>query len=425
MESVGNDINGRHQTLPIRFSDYTDLHYCCFVILTDPVIDNPDDEDNASDSVLVFEGNIDGEVKKFLAYMINKNGSWLRKVYCCCEEFDNPSKNNNFLKYLLRHDVGANAFYVAWPGMSVKQIRADARLREKIEGFLDNNWFDLSQCDARHVFEVTKRFVCNELTRVNRPLLVRYGCYIFFALLLTVIIFFANSVLGQLGNILQAASIFLLFIGIYWAIRLRWLECTDIQTEIDRRNNHVSTLIQREQRQQQTHLTSVTTIKEGWLREWTLRSVLFVTAALARMIETKGRLSGIVTIHFARWVIIDGVQKQGKRLLFLSNYDGSWENYLGEFVDHASQGLTGIWSNTTLGKNRGFPNTRWLICGGSRDEQRFKSFARNSQHIEQIWYSAYKDVSVQNIGNNITVRDLLSRGEEPDERLIRRFQERK
>jgi hypothetical protein len=169
-----------------------------------------------------------------------------------------------------------------------------------------------------------------------------------------------------------------------------------------------------EDRQLQNHLTSVTEIKPGWLRLTTLRVVLASINLVAKLVATKGDLSGIVTIHFARWVILPG----NKRLLFMSNYDGSWENYLGEFIDHASVGLTAVWSNTRLGKERGFPDTQWLaLRGGSRDEQRFKAFARNSQLAELIWYSAYPDLSVKNIGNNRTIHEGLFSTTNPSEWL--------
>ena len=52
----------------------------------------------------------------------------------------------------------------------------------------------------------------------------------------------------------------------------------------------------------------------------------------------------------------------GRRLLFLSNFDGSWENYLDDFIDKASIGLTGVWSNTLK-----FPRTYFLVLGGASD----------------------------------------------------------
>jgi hypothetical protein len=98
-------------------------------------------------------------------------------------------------------------------------------------------------------------------------------------------------------------------------------------------------------------------------------------------------------------VLIDN----GRRLLFLSNYDGSWQNYLSEFIDQASVGLTGIWSNTV-----GFPKTRFLIFGGARNEQEFKTFVRNEQVLTTVWYSAYPTLSVENVWDNFEVRQVLA-----------------
>jgi hypothetical protein len=97
-------------------------------------------------------------------------------------------------------------------------------------------------------------------------------------------------------------------------------------------------------------------------------------------------------------VVIDG----GKNLLFLSNYDGSWENYLDDFIDRASAGLTAIWSNTV-----GFPRSYFLINGGAQDELLFKTLTRQSQVPSLIWYSAYPDLSVQNIQTNAAIREGL------------------
>ncbi len=69
----------------------------------------------------------------------------------------------------------------------------------------------------------------------------------------------------------------------------------------------------------------------------------------------------------------------GRRLLFLTNYDGSWENYLDDFIDKAALGLTGIWSNTL-----NFPRTRFLVLGGARDEKRFKAIARKTQAYTNV-----------------------------------------
>ncbi len=94
-----------------------------------------------------------------------------------------------------------------------------------------------------------------------------------------------------------------------------------------------------------------------------------------------------------------------KSVVFLSNFDGSWESYLNDFIDLAFFGLNAVWSNTD--NPIGFPPTRFLVFGGSKDEQRFKSYARYSQYRSRVWYSAYPDLTVPNIRTNMEIRRKL------------------
>ena len=50
----------------------------------------------------------------------------------------------------------------------------------------------------------------------------------------------------------------------------------------------------------------------------------------ARRLAPPGSLIGVSTIHFVRWVLID----DGRRLMMVSDYDGSWESYIDEFAEH-------------------------------------------------------------------------------------------
>jgi hypothetical protein len=82
-------------------------------------------------------------------------------------------------------------------------------------------------------------------------------------------------------------------------------------------------------------------------------------------------------------------------VLFFSNFDGSWERYLGDFVDQVHAGLTSVWSNT-----EGFPKTCFLLGRGATDEERFKAWTRAHQIPTQLWYSAYPSLTVPNISRN-------------------------
>ncbi len=109
-----------------------------------------------------------------------------------------------------------------------------------------------------------------------------------------------------------------------------------------------------------------------------------------------GQLGGIPTIHFAKWLLIDG----DTRLLFFSNYDSSWESYLGDFVDRAAIGLNLAWTWTDL-----YPSTSTLFyAGGANDEERFKAWSRAHQRPTQVFYAAYPTLGIAALNNNTWIR---------------------
>ncbi len=108
-----------------------------------------------------------------------------------------------------------------------------------------------------------------------------------------------------------------------------------------------------------------------------------------------GQLGGIPTIHFAKWLLVD----DDKRLLFLSNYDSSWESYLGDFVDRAAIGLNLAWTCTDR-----YPRTLLLALKGASDEERFKAWSRAHQRPTQIFYTAYPELGIAALNNNTWIR---------------------
>jgi hypothetical protein len=88
----------------------------------------------------------------------------------------------------------------------------------------------------------------------------------------------------------------------------------------------------------------------------------------------------IATIHFARWVIIDG----GTRLLFCSNFDGGWEDYLRDFSQNGAEGL-----NLTFGACEGWP--------GAQPFEPFRDYVKAHQVPTSLFYAAYPDLTVKSI----------------------------
>lgn len=404
LHPIGYDIKGNGI---VDFSSFHKLHFCCFVVIDDHKR-NP-----GAAPVLVFEGNVDGGTADFLREMADH--PFLTAVFAHCR--DAPAERDLLVQYLLERDLGYNAYYISHPGRTVKDKIDEACLMTALQGYLDQNYQHLGglapaavRAELQTQFGPGTRFAWartphDDLLRVRlwRGVGQRLWPWATAALLAALAYVswrhLATVGLVMIGVLVLAAS---------YVARLRSLESSDVQDPDLWESGHAAHARSIEDRQTQNHLTSLSYVKPGPFRLWTLRAILGGINLAARYTQVNGNLTGIVTIHFARWVILDGGIDGGKRLLFLSNYDGSWEKYLGEFIDVASRGLSAIWSNTGLGPQRGFPNTTFLYrTGGARDEQRFKAMARNSQHPEQIWYSAYPELSVINVSNNKAVREGL------------------
>lgn len=185
----------------------------------------------------------------------------------------------------------------------------------------------------------------------------------------------------------------------YWRLlRIGLQEPSDRVFDMRWNGNRITALRQREDRLAQTHLISVTSVRFGALRWVTLRCVLFSINWLARIFYNRFGLFNTQSIHFARWTIIDG-----GRLLFISNYDGSFGGYLGVFATLGAAGVSAIWTNT-----EGFPRGFLLFGEGARDEQRFKARARDSQVESLFWYRRYPQLSVAAIERNAAIRKQLS-----------------
>jgi hypothetical protein len=155
-------------------------------------------------------------------------------------------------------------------------------------------------------------------------------------------------------------------------------------------------------------------MKPGMMRLVTLQGLMLFAKALVKNLFVKGKLMGIPTIHFARWIMMD----DNKHMLFFSNFDGSWQQYLGDFIDKSGWGLTGIWSNTV-----NFPKTNYLFTGGAYDAEHFLAWSRYYQIPTAVWYCAYPNLSIKNVMNNTYIRNELtdSPSEQTSAKFLKRF----
>lgn len=134
-----------------------------------------------------------------------------------------------------------------------------------------------------------------------------------------------------------------------------------------------------------TELTVIAPLKEGAAPR--LRQVL-----QALQVNPQSPLKQIDTIHFARWVIFDN----DTRMLFTSNFDGSWENYLRDFSLKTPQGMDAIFGNCA-----GYPE------GGVADFEAFKAYVRQHQVPTELFYAAYPETSVHAVRRAVEVKSLV------------------
>ena len=365
----------------VPFGALEKLHFGSLVIF-------PDD---TFGPYLVFENNFDGDLEPYLADLWQHAGPGLHRIYSYCMDYDGggPPDRERLLGFLRAHVVRPNAWHIGNVGRSARRIRQEAQLRAELDRFLDSNGHqgDRSPSGLRqHIQEFVRQ--TPSLSWAQQA----SGPRLSFAERFTP---WARIVgLALLALVLSPIVVPLLIVYI---IVLRRRERTDPVVIEPPAQEHIRRLAAREDNAVQNHLANISYVKPGAFRGMTMRAILFLTNLVAR-VSTNGKLSGLTSLHFAHWALID----DGRRLLFLTNYDGSWENYLDDFIDKASIGLTGIWSNTI-----NFPRTRFLVLGGAQDERRFKTISRRNQVYSNVWYSAYDRLTVQAVDNNSAIREQL------------------
>ncbi|HVJ02802.1 MAG TPA: hypothetical protein VM662_11515 [Sphingomonas sp.] len=148
----------------------------------------------------------------------------------------------------------------------------------------------------------------------------------------------------------------------------------------------------------QNHMGSVVLVKPGVLRAILIRAGHRGLGLVLRIVARNGYLGSMRTIHFAHWALVNNQS----RLMFFSNFDQTWESYLDDFIEKAHGGLTLAWSCGV-----GFPPTRFLVKDGASHGRQFKEWARHSMAVSRFWYSAYKNLTADQIERNFRIASGL------------------
>lgn len=372
----------------LPFGKIRTVHFARFVIC--PA--KPDVNGKIVPAQLIFTTNYDQPLAVHLKELIDHAGPGLWQVFSFCEDFPKDSYNESLLsQFFQANSKKANTFYVGVGNRSVEQIRIENALRTEIEYFLDLNKTRLGTLNAKQAREEITRYVSgnpalNWAIKADPLANVNYAWMKALRLSLAILVFLILS------------PILIPFI-IIWCLIVLYLELTEINKNCIIDKKHLENLLIREKGIVQNQFSAFGNVKSGWIRYRTMVFLLRLTDFLAPYLFSKGSLSGIPTVHFARWLVIS----EGKQMLFLSNYDGNSEGYLRDFIDIAAKQLTLLFSNTD-----GYPKTWLMIFGGASDAERFMEWARQNQIITNVWYSANPTVSVKNIYQNSKIRNGLT-----------------
>ena len=204
-----------------------------------------------------------------------------------------------------------------------------------------------------------------------------------------------------MGGIASMLMGFLLLAGAFLAA-LRHHERRDVPDERTASREHIEEIAALENAPgyAQNHILAVTPMKEGWFRRLTLALGLWGIGIIVAYWCRPGLVLSMGSIHYARWLRLPN----SDALVFLSNYDGSWESYLEDFVTKAHKGQTAAWTN-----GKGFPSTRFLVFDGVEVASRFKRWVRRQQRPSLFWYSRFPHLTTDHIRNNALIHHGLMR----------------
>lgn len=339
---------------------------------------------------LAFIGDCDGPAEPVLADIAQRAGPGLRQIFACCHGF---SDDADVLEWMRQRQHAPAANYVNWIGRTVVQIHEEQALHVALTDHLQSDAAPAPGETPTAVRDRLLRFV-DAQRRAGRLRLTPPE---------------PTPVGWRVRNLLHAVGVpfallilapFLLLASPLLIYQLRAREKSDPEIAPEPGRDHMRRLIEIEDHGVSNQFTVFGDLKPGAFRRWTTRFLLWLLDYSARHIYNRGYLTRVKTIHFARWVFLD----DRKRLFFASNYDGSLESYMDDFINKVAWGINLVFSNGIA-----YPRTAWLIKRGAKNEQVYERVLRRHQLPTDVWYKAYPGLTAVDLERNSRIRDGLER----------------
>jgi hypothetical protein len=354
LRAIGDDIKGK--TLAANPRPHIDfpasrlIHFARLAVLDDP--------SRPGAARLLFSTNYDGDLDAHLAEVAAITSD-MQAIWGRCEGYAGVG---SFAAFARAHAHEPEAFYIAYREENAAQIKAAIDVRRQVEG-LPNVVPERVPLLERFVRAVP---IVGDVVRAVK----RSG----------------------LANVFHGTNRIIASLNRYPVFRIaNWITHNMMPP---RKTPYTSVPIDncvplptfREDVVTQNQLTLVTEVDPRYVDR--VKAVMSAIDSYAKRLSPPGSLIGISTIHFVRWLLID----DDKRLMMLSDYDGSWESYIDEFAEMILSGLDAIWETSF-----GYP------ADGARDLPAFKRFLRTHQVPSDVFFSAYPDATILNIANDLSL----------------------
>ncbi len=338
---------------------------------------------------LAFLGDVDGDRESFLKELVGKCADGLNEIFSHCE----GAGQGNLLRWMDMHNVEESANYVNTRGRTVRQVHEEAALastlRDELAQVVKAQGSEDSFRIHQHLVEFVNRKKASGSLHLTPP--ERRG-------LLQKI---ADGIgLISVPLVLLLISPLVLLALPMFLVWLRMLERSDPEILPRPDDARIRDLGRYEDHDVTNPFSAFGDVKPGLFRRAVTTVALFLLNYSARHIYGRGYLTRVQTIHFARWVFVDGK----RRVMFCSNYDGALESYMDDFVNKVAWGLNLVFSNGV-----GYPSTRFLIKRGAEQEAKFKRYLRNRQLPTQVWYKAYPGLTARDLARHSEIRKGLEK----------------
>jgi hypothetical protein len=401
LRAIGDDIPGRRlkdaaERPHIDFCRSRTTHFARFAIL-----DHPDR--GPERKRLLYSSNYDGDLDGHLAELMAVTSD-MDAIWGHCEAYTDAARFGAFIR---AHACEPEAFYIAFRDETVERIQQSIALRRQVQPLIDT-------AAAGSLATILPGLSTDEPAWVLaiRNAVSRAGWDISAAIerlirAVPIVIDLPRAVVRSgFANVFRGARRITASLNRYPIVR--WANSITRNRLPPRRSVHSSVALDtsavpvplepgdeipgdlnrvppafREDVVTQNQLTLITVVRAG--QGDRVRAVMSAIDSYSKRLAPPGSLIGISTIHFVRWLLIDN----GRRLMLLSDYDGSWENYIDEFAELILSGLDAIWETSY-----GYPPD------GASDLMAFKRFLRSHQVPSEVFYSAYPEETVLNIVND-------------------------